>query len=216
MKLQAHKRDGKVSDASMVPGVCYGPETESISFAIDRALMEKTYRDLGMATIIELDIEGESHDVLIKEIQRHPVRENILHVDMYAIKRGVEMEIAVPLEFLNEEDTPALKAGGVLVKVLHEVEVKCKPRHIPSHLDVDLAKIKEIGQSLHLSDIELGEGVAFVSEDDEVVATVTEVRADAGEGEDGPDLQDPAAEPVLEGDDGDNKNIAAEKEVGNA
>lgn len=210
MKLSAHKRVGSNTDATMVPGVCYGPETESISFFVNKPLIEKTFREVGMATIIDLDIEGEEHEVLIKEVQWHPVSGEMIHVDMYAIKRGVEMEITAPFEFVGEEDSRAVKGGGMLAKVMHEVAVRCKPRNIPSELQVDLSQIEEIGQSLTLEDITLPEGVAFVSEENETIAIVTEVRADAGEGEEGPDLTDPDAEPV-EGEEGETKENATEE-----
>lgn len=198
MKLEAAKRDTKQSldtlrENLLVPAICYGPDLEPLAIEIPYGETVSLLHDAGSSTIIDLEVGGEAHEVLIKDIQRHPVTEDILHVDFYAIKRGEEIEINVPLEFVGE--SKAANAGGVLTYVMHELPVKCRPRNLPEQIEIDISLLEELGQSITVSDLELGDDIVIMAEAEDAIATVAEAREEEEEDTSAEDMAE-----VLAGD----------------
>lgn len=180
LKLKANKRDEKTSAESLrkeglVPGVVYGPKQEAISFIVKSADFSKVYEKAGESTLVDLEIDGEGYDTLIHDIQFDPVKGNILHVDMYAVERGKKLEVSVELVF--EGIAPAEKnLGAMIVKVMHEIEVECLPRNLPSELKVNLEKLTEFGSQILAKDVELPEGVELITGEEEVIALAKEAK----------------------------------------
>jgi large subunit ribosomal protein L25 len=180
LKLKASKRDEKTKLASvraegLVPAVVYGPKQEPIVISIKDAEFMKAYEKAGDSTIVNLDIDGEDHDILVKEIQYDPVKGNVLHVDFYAIERGKKLTVTVAIEF--EGEAPAEKTyGAMIVKVTHEVEVECLPRDLPSELKVSLESLVELDSQIHVKDILVPENVEILTDPEEVVVSVKEAR----------------------------------------
>ena len=187
MKLQASKRDTNdslrsVRESGNIPAVCYGPDVESTTISVQEGEFIQLNRAASSSTIVDLDIDGENHEVLIKQIDREPVSEQILHVDFYAIKRGVEMEINVPIVFVGE--SAGAKQGGVLTEVMHELSVRCRPRNLPEQVEVDLSLLDTVGSTITVADVNLGEDVTVLNAPEDAIATVTEVSEEPeGEGD---------------------------------
>ena len=195
MKLEVAKRDTTTKlDAlradKLVPAVCYGPELEALPIQIEYGEAVALLREAGSSTIIDLEVAGdEGHEVLIKDVQRHPVTEEVLHIDFYAIKRGEEIEINVPLEFVGE--SAAARAGGVLSYIVYELPVRCRPRNLPEHITIDLSLLEEIGQSITVADLKLGEDVSITADPEETIAIVSEAKEEEEE-------EDTSAEEIAE------------------
>jgi large subunit ribosomal protein L25 len=137
-------------------------------------------------TITDVDVDGNAHQVLARDVQFHPVTDLPLHVDFLRVTESTRITVAIPVEFLNEEESPGLRRGGVLNIVRHDVEVSCRADAIPNALVCDLTDL-EIGDSIHISHIDLPDGVTpFISDRDFTVATIaapTVVRDEALEAE---------------------------------
>jgi len=188
MKLQAQIRaaEDKLSvlrAGDMIPVVCYGPDQEAITAQVAKGEFIRVYREAGSSMIIDLEIGSDSYEVLVKDMDYHPVSEEILHVDFYAIKRGEEMQLSVPIVFIGESE--AAKSGAVVNEILHELEVRCLPRNIPAEIEVDLSALNEAGASISIADLALGEGVVAVADTSDIVANASDaVEEKEDEGED--------------------------------
>lgn len=176
-----------------VPGVYYGRGREAIAVRADTRNFDRTIRPLEGAHLIETasedgDLNGRM--VLVREIQSHPVSGNTLHFDLLEIPLDHEIEVKVALHFEGRAEGVAL--GGILQPQLRELSVHCMPTAIPESIDVDVTPL-QIGDSLHLSQITLPDGVRASAEDDPALISVmppvvdkrVEDEAEAAEGEDG-------------------------------
>lgn len=175
--LTAKKREaGKAEDTrneGLIPGVLYGPEIEPISIALDYNTFEKLYNEVGESTLIDFTVEGqkESAKVLIQAIQIDPIKRTITHVDLRQIQMGVEMTANVDLNFIGESSA-VKEQGGTLVKTHDWVEVKCLPRDLVSHIDVDLSALATFEDVIHVKDLQLPAGVVVLNDPDTVLAKV--------------------------------------------
>lgn len=173
--LSVQKRtDADREDVNRLLGVVYGPKQENIAISMGRTAFEKLFQTAGESTIITLEGLEKPIEVLVHHLDFHPARGGVRHVDFYAIERGKEMTTSVPLHFIGE--APVEKAGGMVTKVLHEVEVTCRPSNLPSHLDVDLAQLAAVDDKIHVSDITAPEGVMIDTTGDDVVALAVGTR----------------------------------------
>ena len=142
----------------LVPAVIYGDKKDPLPIALSRK--EVTLRLHGggfMTTLATIEVDGEKHQVLPKDYQADPVRDFITHVDFLRIGKGSRVVVEIPVHFLNEEDCPGLKRGGVLNVVRHRVAVHCPVDAIPEEIVADLTGM-DINDSLHISAIPLPEG----------------------------------------------------------
>lgn len=149
----------QVRRLDMVPGIVYGNKQEpaNISVKSKDILMEYTSKRF-FSTLYQLNIEGKLVDVLVKDVQLHPVTDNALHIDFLRVDRKSLITVAVPVKYINEDKSPSLKRGGMLNVVIHELEIKCPPHMIPAEIVVDLTGA-ESHKSIVLDDIALPEGV---------------------------------------------------------
>ncbi|MCY4031200.1 MAG: 50S ribosomal protein L25/general stress protein Ctc [Hyphomicrobiales bacterium] len=151
--------------AGRLPGVIYGSTGESSSFSLDYRTVERRYLTGSfLSTPLDLSIDGEVVRALPKQVQLHPVRDDLLHVDFLRLDKGAVIAVEVPVHFLNEEESPGLKRGGVLNVVRHTVELNCPADAIPEFIEVNLAGT-EIGDSIHISAVQLPEKVTPVIRD---------------------------------------------------
>ncbi len=165
--------------SGQLPAVVYGRRDEAESLALDtRELSRLLSRIHAATTVIDLEVDGgEPRPVLIREIQRHPYRPQLLHVDFLEIRSDVKIRVPVPVHL---RETPAgVEMGGMLQFLRHELEVECLPNEIPAGFDVDVSGLG-IGDSLHVSDVDPG-GVVIL--DDETVTICTVVPPTVAEGE---------------------------------
>ena len=164
----------------LVPGVVYGRSQEPINLKLDATELADV---TGGNAIIDLQVDGEEKTVMVKDVQQDAVTDEYLHVDFHqiALDESIVVEVPISLEGIAE----GVREGGVLQQTLREVEVECLPTEIPSDLKLDISEL-EVGESLHVSDLEASEGVDFATSGDEVVVTVvapTELDLDEDEDE---------------------------------
>lgn len=154
----------------LFPAVYYGKKEKATPIQMPHAEFLKVWKEAGESSVISIKLPTGQVDALIHDVQFEPVSGQPVHADFYVFEKGHKVEISVPLEFINE--SPAVKAGGVLVKSLHELKIKADPSSIPHELSVDLATLVEIGNDIFAKDIKLPTGVELIENPEEVVATV--------------------------------------------
>jgi large subunit ribosomal protein L25 len=154
-----------------VPAVFYGPKEGATAVAVDARSLERVWKEAGETTIITLKGIGEDKDTLIHDVQFHPVTGALLHADFYVLEKGKKIKINIPLEF--EGAAPAEKAGHVVVKTLHEVEIEVAPHELPQHLAVDLSVLVNVGDHITAAQIKLPSSAELITDSEEIVASVT-------------------------------------------
>lgn len=170
INIKATKRDVKGTSASRrlrragsVPGVVYGGETPAVNLEFDHKELFMEFRHEAFhASILSLAVDGKKEDVLLRDYQLHPVRNTIQHVDFQRVSATQKIHVKVPFHFINEDTCPGVKTGGGIVgHILNEAEISCLPKELPEFIEVDLGPL-EVGDTIHLSEIKLPEGVEFV------------------------------------------------------
>jgi len=170
--LTAKIRKEKVSEAGLIPAVLYGPGIENVSLEIDRKVIEKMYKEVG-ETLIDLDVEGKTYNVLVHETQVDPITLELIHVDFYQPNLEEETEADVHLEIVGL--SPAVKLGGTMVSNMREVTVKALPKNLPSKIEVDVSELKEMGDAITIGSIKVSDGVKVVFDDpEEIVIQILE------------------------------------------
>jgi large subunit ribosomal protein L25 len=154
----------RLRKAGKVPAIIYGGGEAPESLLLDHnSLAHQMNREAFFTSILTLKIGAKSQQVVVKDVQRHPVRPLIMHLDFQRIREDVEITLSVPVHFLNEAEAKGVKdQGGVVDHLQTEVEVVCLPRYLPEYLEIDVSAL-ELNQIYHLSDIKLPEGVALVA-----------------------------------------------------
>jgi large subunit ribosomal protein L25 len=197
-----------------VPGVIYGGEAEPVAFAVDALVLRNTLAHAG--AVLEVTVgSGQTENVVIKELQRHPVRGDIMHADLLRVRMDVAIETQVTVELLGGDEAPGVTEGGVLSQEHREITVEALPGDIPDVIQVDVSHMV-INDTLTLASVTAPEGVVFTDDPDITIATITPPTLEPVEddietetelvGEDGEPVE--AAE--AEGDTGDEAEAAAE------
>ncbi len=184
VKLEAKNRQekGKKTNKSrregLIPAIVYGRGVESLNIWITALDFRKLLKKSGESTIINLEIDGKNgRNVIIQEIQRDPVSYKIIHLDFYQVRMDEEIETEVELVFVGE--SPAVKEfGGILIKNIDKLEVKCLPADLPSHIDVDVSSLKTFDDHITVGDLKIGKGVKLELEPETVIAIVTPPRSE--------------------------------------
>lgn len=206
MKIVASIRKEQGTGASrrlrrtgFVPGIVYGGKGEATPVAIEHNPLYHALRAEGFhSSILDMEIGDARAQVLLRDVQWHPYKPQVLHIDFQRIAADEKITVKVPLHFVNEESAPAVKlSAGIIGRVITEVEVSCLPGALPSFIEVDLSHL-EAGKSIHLSDIQFPAGVSSVlpSGENPVVVTVTIPGAAEEEPEAAPAAAAPAAAPA--------------------
>lgn len=154
-----------------IPAVMYGKGQESTSVSIDTRAFEKAFKTAGFSSVISLSGDGDGKDALVYDVAYHPVTGTPIHADLYLVAKGQTVEIEIPLVF--EGIAPAEKAGAVIVRVMHSIEVKAEPRNLPHELVIDLAALAAEGDRITAGDIKLPTGVTLVTDGEEVIVSAT-------------------------------------------
>ena len=162
----------KLRTAGNIPAVIYGHGREPQALMIDTYTLERLLEKMSYkTTVIELDVGGTSTKTLIREIQRHPFKKQILHVDFQELVAGEKVTVKVPLVFVGTPEGVRV-GGGILDEVMRELEIVVDPSSIPNHIDVDVNDLT-IGHSLHVSDIKVPDGVEVLDEQSATVCVVS-------------------------------------------
>ena len=194
--------------AGQVSAVLYGKDQEPVSLTLDSREALHLFHSISVENTIvnvRIDDDKEELETLVREIQMHPFRPDIVHVDFYCIERGVELEVDIPANYIG---TPAgVRDGGTLEVILHEFRVKCLPSNIPEIIEVDVLAL-EIGDSIHASEIRIQEGVELLTDPGQTICLVSapreeeeEEKEELEEGEDGVEGEEGAEGEAVEGDD---------------
>jgi large subunit ribosomal protein L25 len=146
--------------SGMVPAVIYGAGQENLSLIIDHnLLLKKLASENFLSSILSIKVHDKEESVLIKDVQVHPYKRQIMHLDLQRIIADQVIRISVPIHYINGDSAPGVKLGGGSVSaLLNEIEVSCLPKNLPERLEVDVSAM-ELDELLYLSDIHLSEGV---------------------------------------------------------
>ena len=190
-KVVATRRSTQGSSASRflrrngkLPGIVYGGKGGAVSIEMDHnpillALKVESFH----SSILDLEVDGKSEQVLLRDFQMHAYKPLVLHIDFQRVDANTALHTKVPLHFVGQESCPAVKLDGAVINhVLNEVEVSCLPKDLPSFIEVDLSGLT-IGHSIHINDIKLPAGVTIVlhGQDNPVVATAAKVGGSAAD-----------------------------------
>ena len=147
-----------------VPGIVYGGKSDPVSISMDHdPLFHQLENQAFFSSIIQLKIDGKGEDVLLKDLQRHPAKNIIMHADFLRVDKNQAIVVQVPLHFVNEDTAIGVKMqGGRIAHQANEIEIRCLPGDLPEYIEVDMAQV-EVGQVIHLSDVTLPEGVVSVA-----------------------------------------------------
>jgi large subunit ribosomal protein L25 len=159
--------------AGNVPGVIYGDKKPPVSIAVESAeLTKRIYAGHFLTTVLEVDVDGAKHQVIPRGFQLDPLRDEPTHVDFQRIAPGTTLRVGIPMKFVNQEASPGIKRGGALNIVRHNVEFICPVEKIPEFITADLTGL-EIGKSLHISAVQLPEGIKpMIRDRDFTIATI--------------------------------------------
>jgi large subunit ribosomal protein L25 len=158
------RRDGRI------PAVIYGHHREPQPLALEAREVDRLLDRVTASTVITLTVDGDSRRTLIREVQRHPFKRHVLHIDFQELVAGEKVTVDVPLVYHGTPE--GVRAGGILDQIMHEVTIKADPSNIPDHIDVDVAGLA-IGKPLHVSDLALPEGAEVMADLSATVAVVS-------------------------------------------
>ncbi|MFY7921878.1 MAG: 50S ribosomal protein L25 [Gemmatimonas sp.] len=180
----------KIRQAGDIPAVIYGHNREPQSLVLNARETEKLVRSIPVSsTAIELTVDGTTVRTLIREIQRHPFKRTILHIDFQELVAGETVVVRCPIVYLGTPEGVRLD-GGILDQIMHELQIQVDPSNIPNHIDVDITSLK-VGKSLHVSDLTVPAGIKIVDDPTTTVCIVQQSKQAADAPADG------AAEPEL-------------------
>jgi len=180
LKLEASERKidtkgnlKKLRLEGFLPGILYGDKEKNLLLSVKKISIKKLLESSNfMSSVIEMDINGSKHKVLPKDINFHPLNNEPIHIDFQKIKSGTKVTVNIPVKFINNENCPGLKMGGVLNIVRRKIELRCAAENIPSEIIVDLAN-REMNESIHISAVKLPEGAKpIISDRDFTIATI--------------------------------------------
>ena len=211
-KLEVQQRDtfGKQSARELrkeggVPAVLYGRAQETVALQLDARTFRQFLRTYGENVIINMEVStGNTETVIIKEIQRHPVdKQKLIHADFIRISLDEPVTSAVPVVLVG--NPPGIQEGGVLENPLRQVSLHCLPMQMPTNISIDVSHL-DIGDAVHVSDLNLDEEVDILDEPDRIIATVSQPRiqleeeiteAEDGEGEEEEATEEQPTEPEV-------------------
>lgn len=180
IKIQVESRTGlgknrvdKIRQNDLVPGVLYGKGEETKHIQVNRREFEKVYRVAGMSTLIDLELEGETAPVLIKEVQTHPFKNEYLHIDFQQLNMDETVKLTIPITLMGRENIKL--QPSILVQQLDEIEIECLPGDIPQAIEVDVSNI-DFTTPVFVSDLEIfsNENITILREAEDVIASLIE------------------------------------------
>lgn len=161
----------KIRQAGNIPSVIYGHGREPQSLLTNARETERLLKGIATsATVIELSIEGKVAKTLIREIQRHPFKRHIMHIDFQELVAGETVSVHCPISYIGTPDG-VRHEGGILDQILHQLHIEVDPSAIPNHIDVDVTSLK-LGKSLHVSDLQLPAGIKVLDDGSNTVCIV--------------------------------------------
>ncbi|MCD8504171.1 MAG: 50S ribosomal protein L25/general stress protein Ctc [Burkholderiaceae bacterium] len=189
--VQGSSASRRLRRAGRVPAIVYGGQEPPLNVEVDHnEIYHALRKEQFHASVLDMKLDGTKHSVLLRAVQWHPYKQQVLHIDFQRVDASKVLHTKVPLHFINAEISPAVKLSSAIIShVITELEIECLPANLPQFIEVDLAAVVA-GQSIHVNDIKLPVGVKYLphgGEDNPVVASATVPAAmrgdDAAEGE---------------------------------
>lgn len=192
------RRTGKV------PAILYGGDAEPVQLSVDHnEMLRHLEHEAFYSHILSIEVDGKTENAVLKDLQRHPSKAQILHADFMRVVAGQSMRMTVPLHFVGEDKSPGIKNnGGVLDRLRNELEIECLPRNLPEYIEVDVSGL-DVNESIHLEELTLPEGVTSVAQahgENWTVVAVHVPRAAVETDEDAGDADDAADGDAADGE----------------
>mgnify|MGYP000096070170 CR=1 FL=1 len=172
----------RLRHAGKVPAIIYGAGHDPVSLTLlHNELAHQLENEAFFSHILKVKIDGKDNQAIVKDLQRHPSRPRIMHIDLQRVSATEKIRVNVPIHFTNEEQSPGVREGGLITHSLTEVEVACLPADLPEYLEADLSEL-ELNGIFHMSDLKLAKGIELVElahgeSHDQAVASVHVPRA---------------------------------------
>ncbi len=200
-----------------VPGIVYGGNKEPVAISLEQnELRMHLDHEAFYSHILTLKLAGKDEQVILKDLQRHPYKQTVTsHVDFFRVLADQKLHVNVPLHFMGEDVAPGVKLGGVVSRLMTEVEVEVLPKDLPEYIEVDISAM-EIGDSIHLSELSVSEGVTLVAlthDDDRGVVSLLAPRVEQDDEEEEAEAQ-AAAEDKSEAADDSGDDAGSDDESG--
>ncbi len=185
IELQVEKRESKENSVVLrksgyIPAVFYGPKEKSTPIKVREGSFISLYENAGESAIVGLKLGSDEHEALIHDVQFDVVSGRPIHADFYIIEKGKKIEVSIPLNFVGESAAEK-NLGGVLVKVIHELDIMAMPKDLPAEIDVDISSLVDFNSKIKTGDIKLPAGVELNIDPAEVVALVQEPKEEVEE-----------------------------------
>ena len=171
-----------------MPAVFYGPKEGATAISIDALKFDRVWKEAGETTVIQLKGVGDVKEILIHDVQFHPVTSVPLHADFYVLEKGKKIRIRVPLKFVGV--APAEKAGNIVSKVLHEIEIEVAPAELPHDLPVDISNLANVGEHITAGQIKLPPSATLITHAGDIIVTIIEFKEEK--------IEEPVV-PIVEG-----------------
>ena len=162
--VQGSSASRRLRHAGRVPAIVYGGKEQPINVELDHnEIFHALRKELFHSSILDMNLDGTNHQVLLRSVQWHPYKQIVMHVDFQRVDADKLLHTKVPLHFVNAEISPAVKLSAAIIShVFTELEIACLPVNLPQYIEVDLSKLLA-GHSIHLADVTLPKGVTFLS-----------------------------------------------------
>ncbi|WP_069650445.1 50S ribosomal protein L25 [Caloranaerobacter ferrireducens] len=167
----------RIRSRGQVPGVIYGHHFSGYSVQFDALELNKVIKEYGENALINVEVEGNTFPVMIKEIQRDPIKGNIIHIDLQKIYETEKIHVTVPIVLKGKE---YVKNIGVIQQQLKNIEIECLPTQVPKNITVDISNLLT-GRSLRVSDVEFGEEISVLNDKNEVIVSLASMKNEDGE-----------------------------------
>ncbi len=202
MVLEVSRRDvqGKqvrhLRAEGIVPGVIYGPTFEPLPVQVEWIKLRPVLRAAGASHLIQVTVEGETHNTLVREVQRDPIRGQVLHIDFYRVRMDVALRTDVPVSLVGS-DAVITKNGGVVTLEMTTLQVECLPSDLPAVFEVDLSQLQEVGDTILIGDLTPPPGVTILDSADNVIVSSSLLLQGKDEEEEAEEVVAESAEPEL-------------------
>ena len=174
--LERTEKDQKARTEGFIPGVVYGKGVESVSIKLDQKDFRRAFQGRPMTSVFKLKLGDEVKNCIIKEIQRHPIKGEILHIDLQAIDKDEIIRLKVPVVFEGKEKLASNRY--LLQEFINEVEIMVKAADIPELISVDVGN-RELGDKITISDLPIGDDIKVLHDEDEILAVVSAAKVDS-------------------------------------
>jgi large subunit ribosomal protein L25 len=198
-------RSKKIREEGSIPAVLYGKDIDVKTIQIDGKEFKEILKSEGRNAIVDIELDGESYFAMLKDVQTHPITNNILHLEFYNIDRSQKVDVTIPIRLVGKDIS---KIEGAVVHQLDEVEIRCPSTKIPRHIELDISELV-LGHSLYVSDLEDIEDIEILNNPEEMIVSVTTIDE---EPEDELEEELTGEEPVLIGSEDDDEVEDSEDE----